>query len=85
MPGGDGTGPMGRGPLTGQGLGHCGRRLAVGRGFGRGVGWRYQQAFPVAEPVALTREEQKKILEAELKEIDAEKHEIEKKLAELKD
>ena len=51
MPGGDGTGPMGMGPMTGGGRGYCvapvsgirtrpfGRRL-FGRGCGRG--WRNQ-------------------------------------------
>ncbi len=77
MPGQDGTGPMGYGPLTGRKFGHCGRGLAPRRGFGRGFGWRY------VEPVTLTKEEQKKILEAELKEIEAEKEGIEKKLKEL--
>ena len=51
MPGGDRTGPMGNGPLTGGGFGFCGgdsntRRFSRsgfgGRqsGFGRGRGWR---------------------------------------------
>ncbi|MCG6950420.1 MAG: DUF5320 domain-containing protein [Acidobacteria bacterium] len=50
MPGGDRTGPMGHGPLTGGGFGNCrtsfGQRFSrngVGgrqRGFGRGHGWR---------------------------------------------
>ena len=34
MPGGDGTGPMRRGPMTGGGFGPCGGGLA--RRFGRG-------------------------------------------------
>lgn len=51
MPAGDGTGPMGRGPRTGRGLGYCagygapgymnpapGRGLGLGRGGGRGWG-----------------------------------------------
>ena len=74
MPRFDRTGPMGYGPMTGRGFGPCGRGL----GFRRGFGLRY------AEPVALTKEEQKKILEAELKEIEAERKEIENKLKELK-
>ncbi len=78
MPGFDKTGPMGSGPLTGRGLGPCGRGLAFRRGFGKGIGWMY------AEPVTLNKEEQKKILEAELKEIESEKQEIEKRLKELK-
>ena len=47
MPGGDGTGPIGRGPMTGRALGYCagynvpgytnlGLRRGLGGGFGRG-------------------------------------------------
>lgn len=44
MPGRDGTGPMGRGAMTGRGLGVCnGANVdfyggGYGRGFGRGMG-----------------------------------------------
>ncbi len=50
MPFGDGTGPLGQGPMTGRGLGYCGgygapgrfrgygRGFGMGRGFGRGMG-----------------------------------------------
>jgi len=52
MPGGDRTGPMGRGPMSGRALGYCagydspgftkgvprGRGFGFGRGFGRGLG-----------------------------------------------
>jgi len=74
MPGQDGTGPLGLGPLTGRGFGPCGWgiRRGFGRGYGRGFGFRRQ--------VTLTKEEEKKILEAELKEIDLEKQEIEKRI-----
>jgi len=96
MPGCDGTGPMGYGSLNERGFGPCGRGLAFrkgfGRGFGGGFGRRWSQGLPFAEPVdlrypeqaALTKEEQKKILEAELKEIEEEKQEIEKRLKELR-
>ena len=54
MPGFDGTGPWGTGPMTGGGRGFCvtagagrgwygrggGRGYGRGRGFGRGFGWR---------------------------------------------
>ena len=47
MPGRDGTGPAGQGPMTGRGMGFCtGARPAnyygygYGRGFGRGMGLR---------------------------------------------
>ena len=53
MPGGDRTGPLGDGPLTGGGFGYCGgagyphdfssRRFGRGFGvFGRGGGWRHR-------------------------------------------
>lgn len=40
MPGGDKTGPMGMGPMTGRGMGCCAGYMApaTGRGFGRGRG-----------------------------------------------
>lgn len=85
MPGQDRTGPLGQGPLTGRGLGLCGGgrgigfRRGFGRGCGRGFGWRVG-----AEQVTLTKEQEKKILEAELAEIEAEKVEIGKRLKEIK-
>lgn len=82
MPRMDGTGPMGYGPFTGRGFGPCGRGMR--RGFGRGFVWRqFSGTAYTAEPVTLAKEEQKKILEAELKEIEAEKKEIQNKLKEL--
>ena len=73
MPGYDRTGPLGRGSATGRGLGPCGRGYR--KGFGRNNFWR---------EVEFTEEEQKKILSAELEEIEKEKQEIEKRLEELK-
>ncbi len=82
MPGQDGTGPAGQGPLTGRGLGPCGCGMRRGfrRGFGSGLGRR----FGFKNQVILTQTEEKKILESELKELDSEKQEIEKRLKELK-
>jgi hypothetical protein len=49
MPRGDGTGPMGQGPMTGRGMGYCAGYSGpgymspgpgMGRGMGRGMGWR---------------------------------------------
>lgn len=56
MPRRDGTGPMGRGPLTGWGMGPCcderpywrrGRRPGMGfrRGYGRGYGRGFGPGF----------------------------------------
>jgi len=79
MPRQDKTGPNGQGPMIGRGLGPCGRGLHRGfrRGFGRGMGWRCW-GLPYAEPVSFTEAEEKKLLEAELKEIELEKQEIQK-------
>ena len=42
MPGMDGTGPLGQGPMTGKGFGPCGGgaggRGPIGMGYGRGRG-----------------------------------------------
>ena len=80
MAGQDGTGPNALGPMTGRGLGPCGRGMR--RGFGRGWG---RSGFCRPKFIAdFTEKEEKKILEAELKEIELEKQEIEKRLKEIK-
>ena len=92
MPGMDRTGPLGQGPLTGRGLGPCGagagfRRgfgRGMGRGFGRGFGFRRVAVIP-EQTMELTQTDEKKILKQELKEIELEKQEIEKRLKELKE
>ena len=67
MPGFDGTGPMGMGPMTGGGRGYCvtpedgmamrprGRRF-FGRGGGRGAGRGYAVPFE-KEEIGLLKEE----------------------------
>jgi hypothetical protein len=60
MPGGDGTGPKGMGPMTGRGAGFCagysvpgyanpmtgrGFGFGRGRGFGRGMGRGFRRRF----------------------------------------
>jgi len=52
MPGGDGTGPAGLGPMTGRAAGLCAGYPApgymssgFGRGFGRGGGWGRRNRF----------------------------------------
>jgi len=76
MPRGDGTGPLGYGPLTGRGLGPCGRGLTFRRGFRR--------YYSIVQPITLTKEEEKKILEEEKKELELELKAIQEKLKELK-
>lgn len=64
MPGYDGSGPRGEGPLTGRGFGSCkGKGFGFGkcgRGLGRGLGRR----------VSFNKEEEKKILEEGKKTIE---------------
>jgi hypothetical protein len=67
MPGLDRTGPLGQGPLTGRGLGPCGRGMR--RGFARAR--RFRETYP--EEIVLTKEKEKKIFEADLKDLEAEK------------
>jgi hypothetical protein len=50
MPGGDGTGPMGMGPMTGRGLGYCAGYAAPGYaapgfGMGRARGFRRRMYY----------------------------------------
>lgn len=88
MPGFDQTGPAGSGAGTGRGMGPCGRGMACekgtsrvyGRGFGRGRG-SCRNFYPGSEP--LSQEAQKKLLEAELARVEAEKAEIEQRLTTL--
>ena len=82
MPAQDGTGPMGQGSLTGRGLGPCNTSGVAPlwcRGFRRGFGFR---SFP--QSVELTVEQERKVLEAELAEVEAEKKELEKALKKTK-
>ncbi len=80
MPGQDRTGPTGQGPMTGRGMGPCGRGQGYGggRGFGRGAGFGRGMGWRAAAPGPLTKEEEKKLLEEE-------KQEIEKRLKELEE
>ena len=48
MPGGDRTGPLGQGPVTGRGMGFCrgfGGGFRRGPGYGRGGGIRFRGGF----------------------------------------
>lgn len=84
----DGTGPMGQGPLTGRGLGPCTQGLGLRRGFRQGFGRGFRRCLmpfgSQIQQVELSKDDQKKILQAELAEIEAEKIAVEKELKELK-
>jgi len=52
MPRGDGTGPLGLGPMTGRAAGYCAgypvpgfMNPIPGRGLGLGLGWGYRAPF----------------------------------------
>ena len=48
MPRGDGTGPMGIGPMTGRGMGYCAGYVVpryANRGFGRGRGRGFRRMY----------------------------------------
>ncbi len=92
MPYGDGTGPAGRGPRTGRGLGYCSGRGApgytypgpgMGRGWGRGRGFWGPAPYAPAQPPELTKDQQVKILENEKKAMESELESIKKRLKEL--
>lgn len=89
MPNNDTTGPNGEGPMTGRRQGRCasGSINNRGMGYGRRNGFgfrrfcgRYQG---YSKPIELSKEEQQKILESQLREIEFEKQEIEKELKSL--
>lgn len=77
MPRGDGTGPLGQGPMTGRRLGTCagydrpgfGRWFGFGSGRGRGYGrgfFNYQGGFPEDYPENLAGADTS-VLEGEVK------------------
>ena len=72
-------GPGGNGMVYGRGLRKgAGRYFGMGRNFCRNI---YPVNFPESGP--LSKDAQKQLLEAELKRIEAEKTEIEKRLTSL--
>lgn len=99
MPRGDRTGPMGRGPRTGRGMGDCTGAdwpgaAQFGRGFGGGRGWRnWARAtglprwmrFGGAAPfgAAPTSTDEAGLLQNEAEQLQAELDAIQKRLAEL--
>jgi len=97
MPGGDGTGPWGRGPMTGRGFGYCGGYHPMysgprGGGFGRGRRWFIDDPpnrMPPQRPNIQqyqrepSREEEKNYLEGIVKDMETELEGIRKRIEEL--
>ena len=94
MPGGNGTGPMGMGPMTGGGRGYCaepmgrpfgrGRgRFGFGRGWGRKRGWR--RGWFGYEPNAseFTPQQEAELLQKEAKAMQDEIKFINQRISEL--
>ena len=69
MPRQDKTGPEGKGSKTGRQMGNCEGTELVGRGFGcNGQGRGFGRGYWCRQPI--TKEEEKKVLEAEKKQIE---------------
>ena len=86
MPRHDGTGPLGKGKMSGKGFGPCHGEAGIGRrmGFGSSHGRGMCIARAITQTALLSKEEQTGILNERLKEIETEKKAIESKLDELK-
>lgn len=82
MPGRDRSGPMGGGPISGRGLGHCsgtgavqfGAGFGTGRGRRRGFGGCFGRGLAVNRPDAKPQrellEEQREALQNQLEALD---------------
>jgi len=69
MPAFDGTGPQGKGAMTGRGMGPCGR--GMGRRFGFGFGRKVLGRFFGGQALSKTDlENYKKALEEELEDVN---------------
>lgn len=87
MPGFNGTGPVGAGPMTGRGMGPCGQGQRMGygrRGFGRGGGMTRGACYGFAgggyyRPSQGDLENEASALEEELKMVKDEINEMKKK------
>ena len=94
---GRGLGPCGRRIGYGRGLGTgFGRGFGIGRGFGRGYGRGFGRGFgynyvapvdPYVEPatlINLTRDEQRRVLQADIDQLEIELRQLKQKLEELR-
>jgi hypothetical protein len=97
MPGFDGTGPLGGGPVTGGGFGRCGgnaQRMSCrgaglgwsrrGRRFGQGGGFSGRARMAVIENRGLSADEEGSLLQSQKDELQVEVEQLEKRREELK-
>jgi len=81
----DGTGPNGQGPMTGRGMGPCGRGMGYGRGMGRGMGMGYGcNGCPYYGFVGrMTKEDEKEYLEDEKAALQKEMEAVDERIQDL--
>lgn len=83
MPGGDGTGPMGRGVMTGRGRGLCTTAVPAGYGLGRGRRRGFGRCFVTCpNPVAIVARD-RNVLEMQKQELQARLTLLNKQLEDL--
>lgn len=98
MPGGDGSGPMGMGPMTGRAAGYCtgypapgfmgsipGRAFGrgFGRGFGGGRGWGGAYVHPYGFNPGPNPEQEAGMLKGQVEYLENALKEIKNRIAEL--
>jgi hypothetical protein len=89
MPGGDGTGPMGAGPMTGRRMGQCTGFVGVGLGRGRRMGNRNRfyaggfANFPQQVQPVMTKEQQLQLLQQEAQNLEEDLKDIKAKIEQL--
>jgi hypothetical protein len=87
MPGFDGTGPRGLGPMTGGGRGFCspwGIRAVPGSYYPRGRGYPYYGVYgPVPQAPQMTREQELEFLKTEAQNLRDELKELEARIGQL--
>jgi hypothetical protein len=81
MPAFDGTGPQGKGPLSGRGMGRCKGGVGRQRGMGRGMGRRMVRCCDRVgtEPTKQDFEDYRSNLKKELEEVEKEIETVDKK------
>ncbi len=83
MPRYNGTGPRGKGPMTGWGMGPCGGGQAYGRrGGGQGFGWRRFWGYYPAP--SLNKKEEAEMLNEEVQILEGELKAVRDRLDEIK-
>ncbi len=96
MPGGNGTGPMGAGPMTGRSMGYCagfdrprfanfgggGRGMRMGRGGGFGFRNRFF-ANEAQQMPAMTAEQEKEYMQNNIKALENELEAAKQRLKEI--